>query len=396
MLEKPIESITLDDIQKLIDDEIQEGKSIEYKRELYRLNATDPKDQTRQREELLKDVSSFANTVGGHLILGVEEKKGVPTKICGVDCDDMDALKMRLTQIIEQGLEPRANVAIHAISNDSDKCVFVVRVMQSLVAPHRVLLRGGKFGQFWARNSGGGYSMDTSELRQSFTFSATVFDRIKEFRNDRTRSIMSGETPLPMPDGAKLICHLIPQESFSTRLSFAPAALEPFMRTLRPLAPGGGWNYRFNMDGIVTFDAGDFCGESLGYVQVFRNAMIEIVADDITYTSEDDEKKTRYLRTRYEDFLLQSLPQYLKCMEDLGISPPIWCFLTLGGVKGVAIDQRGAFGPMPPIDRETLLLPEIQITDMAGKPLDILRPLFDMIWNAAGFPRCLSFDDEGT
>ena len=72
MLKQPIESITLDDIQKLIDSEIQEVKTIEYKRDLYRLDAADHEFQKKQYKELLKDVSSFANTVGGHLILGLE------------------------------------------------------------------------------------------------------------------------------------------------------------------------------------------------------------------------------------------------------------------------------------------------------------------------------------
>ena len=90
MRDKAIESITLSDIEKLIDEGIQEGKFIEYKRETYRLAADDRDFRKKQQEELLKDVSSFANTVGGHLILGVEEEKGVPINVCGIECDDPD------------------------------------------------------------------------------------------------------------------------------------------------------------------------------------------------------------------------------------------------------------------------------------------------------------------
>ncbi|MHB8954472.1 MAG: AlbA family DNA-binding domain-containing protein [Pirellulaceae bacterium] len=391
MLDKAIESITLSDIEKLIDEGIQEGKFIEYKRETYRLAADDRDFRKKQQEELLKDVSSFANTVGGHLILGVEEEKGVPINVCGIECDDPDALKLRFIQIIEQGLEPRINVAIHVIPLDENRWVFVIAVVQSLIAPHRVVLHG-QFGQFWARNSGGAYMMDTSELRQSFTLSATVFDQIRRFRTDRIGLIRSDETPVPMPDGAKLILHLIPQESFSTRLSFAAAALEPFSNALFPLRSASHPRHRFNMDGIVTFTGSDYGdGKRRSYVQLFHNGIIECVSDDIV----DNSTGTRCFRRNYEYYLVASLPKYLKCMTDLGISAPVWCFLTLIGVKGVVIRLSRTYDPQPPIDRAMLLLPEIQITDMEATPLDILGPLFDMIWNAAGFPKCLSFNEAG-
>ncbi len=390
MLEK------LEDIQKLIDNGVEEGKTIEYKREGYRLDSQDVGHRKAQHEELLKDVSSFANTIGGCLILGVVEENGLPISICGMECNDPDALKLRLTQIIEQGLEPRVNCTIRTMAQGLGKCVVVVEVLQSMIAPHRVVYQG-HFGQFWARNSAGAFRMDTSELRQSFTFSTTMFERIRAFRTERCRQICSGETPVPMPDGPKIILHLIPQESFSNRLSIAPSILEASANQLHPLGSTGYWSHRFNMDGIAVFTGGDYGeGKRSGYVQLFRNGIIESVSEDIVYSIPSDSTNARYFRRQYEHYLVQSLPKYLKCLEDLGIGPPAWCFLTLIGVKNVAIRlNRSFYNSQQSIDRDTLSLPEIQITDMAAKPLDVLIPLFDMIWNAAGFPKCLSFDSEG-
>lgn len=209
MLDKPLDQIELADLQELIADKVQEGKSIDYKQAMYRLDSPNPEDKDKQREEFLKDVSSFANTIGGYLIIGMAEDKGIPTAISGVPLDDPDKEKNRLHQLIEQWLEPRISCGIHAIEVQPKQYVLVIRVQQSLVSPHRVVYQK-QFGQFWARNSAGAYRMDTSELRRAFTLSETIFEQIKAFRKERVRLIMAGETPVPMDATSKAILHLIP------------------------------------------------------------------------------------------------------------------------------------------------------------------------------------------
>jgi hypothetical protein len=48
-----------------------------------------------------------------------------------------------------------------------------------------------------------------------------------------------------------------------------------------------------------------------------------------------------------------------------------------------------------PIDRDVLVLPDVMVEDFGGDPSQIMRPLFDMIWNASGLERSLNYDDEG-
>lgn len=47
------------------------------------------------------------------------------------------------------------------------------------------------------------------------------------------------------------------------------------------------------------------------------------------------------------------------------------------------------------IDRDILQLPEMIIETYDTKPQEILRPMFDKIWNACGFARSLNFDESG-
>jgi len=119
MLPPILEQVDRAALQQLITDEEQEGKYIEYKAQLYRLG-TDQKDRVAQHEELLKDVSSFANTEGGDLIIGLTEENGIPTELCRIPTSDPDALKQRLTALIQPWLEPRLTVSMHAVRVKDD------------------------------------------------------------------------------------------------------------------------------------------------------------------------------------------------------------------------------------------------------------------------------------
>ena len=149
------------------------------------------------------------------------------------------------------------------------------------------------------------------------------------------------------------------------------------------------------MDGIIKVEHWNMNDPSNGCVQVFRNGIIEVIAHDITFLHPDDLEKRPYFRTHHVNYIKQRLPDYLNAQKSLGIPLPVWCFLTLTGMKGVRINVKNNFNPAPPIDRDVLWLPEIEIMDYAADPLTTMRPLFDIIWNSGGYPKWLAFNDQG-
>lgn len=48
-----------------------------------------------------------------------------------------------------------------------------------------------------------------------------------------------------------------------------------------------------------------------------------------------------------------------------------------------------------PIDAETIILPEAIVESFTTSAHEILKPTFDLIWNACGFPGSENFDAEG-
>ena len=153
MIYKPINEVDVNDLQSLIENEVREGKTIEYKREMT-IGKADS-----EVVPFLKAVSSFANTVGGDLFIGIDvdkENKDMPTALPGIVIDNLDTEKLRLENMLRDGLEPRLpSVNIQPIPLEDGKYVLMIRVQKSWVAPHRVK----RNDKFYARNSSGCYPL---------------------------------------------------------------------------------------------------------------------------------------------------------------------------------------------------------------------------------------------
>jgi hypothetical protein len=94
------DSIVEQDLRELVDGQVPEGLRIDYKLTLYSTSDAD-------KRELLKDISAFANSQGGHIVLGVEENAGVATRLAGITGLNPDAEMLRMEQVARTGLDPR-------------------------------------------------------------------------------------------------------------------------------------------------------------------------------------------------------------------------------------------------------------------------------------------------
>src|SRR5260370_10507044 len=108
MIAKPINEIVEPDIQELKDSGIEEGKTIEYKREL-------PGTKDEDKREFLADISSFSNTEGGDVIYGVDEDQGVITDIVWLLSPDFDAEILRLENLILYSESPRISAVYRLV-----------------------------------------------------------------------------------------------------------------------------------------------------------------------------------------------------------------------------------------------------------------------------------------
>ena len=70
--------------------------------------------------------------------------------------------------------------------------------------------------------------------------------------------------------------------------------------------------------------------------------------------------------------------------------------LSLSGVSGftMATDSEPRY-ELHPIDKDDLLIPEIKIEAFECEAAEIMRPIFDVIWNATGWPMSMDYDETG-
>jgi len=382
MIPKRLEDIAEDDLIALIEDQVREGRTIDYKREL-------PRGDDKSKKEFLADVSSFANTSGGDLIYGMDEEEALPTEIVGLQSGDLDKERQRLESIMASGLEPRIRYEVRDINCADDKIVLVLRIDRSWSGPHRVVFQ--QSDRFWGRNSSGKYPLDVNELRAAFTLSSTVLERIRAFRTDRIIAISNNETPVPMNPGPKMVMHCIPIESFAGQPQYN---VIPFLKNRALRAIGNkGYCYRLNLDGLLVGDGqGPYIGDT--YTHLYRNGLIEAVTGPGWVFQRDNQ---RWIASAgYEKALLDYLPVCFHVFKEIGASTPIVVALTLTNVQGLAMSIPASFILYNTlIDRQTLTLPESVVEGSPIEPVKILKPMFDLVWNACGYEVSMNFDKDG-
>ena len=117
---KKLSDLKEEDIQRLVDEEVQERDSVEYKRDMYG-NSDDDK------REMLKDITSMANHHGGYIVIGIEEDaEGIPTNITGIETGNhVERINDSCLDNIERRI---VGLDIEDISLSTNKVVIVIAV----------------------------------------------------------------------------------------------------------------------------------------------------------------------------------------------------------------------------------------------------------------------------
>lgn len=382
MIPKGLGEIVESDVVGLISNEVREGRTIEYKRDL-------PGNADGDKKEFLADASSFANTAGGDLIFGLEETEGLPRGIFGIKSADLDMECTRLDSIMASGLAPRIRYRNQIVNCADGKKVLVLRVEHSWTGPHRVIFKGDD--RFYGRNSSGKYALDVNELRTAFTLFATAIDRMRSFRVDRIIALSNNQTAVPLSPGSKIVIHCIPGESFLTPAQYD---LLPFYNNpvLFPPIGGQSWNRRFNFDGLLIFSAPS---PVQAYTQLYRNGIIEAV--HVGLVGFEHEGHRIIPSIAFEKTILEYIPRCLGALRIMGVNTPISVALTLTNTRGLSMATRS--GPLIdhgyPIHEDTLVLPEVMVQDFSAPLARLLKQVLDLVWNSCGYASSLNFDREG-
>jgi len=383
MIQQKFSEITISDFELLIENKVPEGRTLEYKAEI-------KIEKDADKKEFLFDVSSFANAAGGDLIYGIHEgsEKGFPGRLRGI-MGSVDEIIRKAENLLRDCISPRVlGIQIKPFRLPDGGNLILIRISKSISAPHQVTFSG--VDRFYSRSNNGKYILDVQELRHAFILSETLVDKVRKFVSDRINQIVTGLTPIELLPNAKIILHLIPLSAFENLKIDMSNQVK--LREVPIMGPGG-WSHRINLDGHLNYPVARSSMQHNSYVQIHRSGILESVSAEILAPYQG-----RYIPVEdsfsFEKFIIEAFDRYIKFLASQGVTPPIYAFLTLTGISGYQI-AASWFRTGNIIDRDQIQLPEIVINSSDVRADLLLKPWFDLIWNAGGFAGSLCYDASG-
>lgn len=349
---KNIDDLTVYDLQEMAESNMKEDQHHEFKRDI------------PNSDSFCAAITSFSNTYGGDLFLGIDAPEGGNITLSGITTMDTDKDLLRLTNILQSGIEPKLPRIQHkTFEVGENSYVFLFRVGRSWLRPHRVKNNE----KFYARKSNGKFSLDVYELRQMFNEGSEFSNKIRQFREERVlHHVMAfNESPFTL-------VHLIPISCFENRHILDLSLFEQLK--LAPIASTG-WNPSINFHGIYS----NANNEST--LQIFRNGIIE--GATIRLTKEKEIRSALFV-----DTIIQFVQRNIDNYHLMGMKEPFYVSISMFGVAGfkLSLNPMRFFDSGEILIEDKFIFPEVLIEEKDNIN-DKLTPIFDTLWNAFGFPK---------
>ena len=169
MFTKHVSELTYSDIDDLVNvRQEREGYHLDYKGKIG--------EPDRFKKEFSKDISSFGNTDGGYLIIGVDKDYnivGIEQTISNKPVDEW------FNQVLSTNIDPPVfyyNPKVIPIP-DSEKVIVVIHVPESSKKPHMV----SETHQYFIRLNDSSKPSTHNQVREMFDFSRHRTDEFREF-----------------------------------------------------------------------------------------------------------------------------------------------------------------------------------------------------------------------
>lgn len=163
-----VREMSLNEVESLYRDHVQENIRLEYKREL-------PQETADFKHVLAKELSSLANSYGGYVIVGIAtDQQGIPVAMDGVP--PINNFAQRVASVgYEQVYPPLVPTVSNPITLQNGNVVYVIHQDLSLEAPHFLTRRRGAY-------------VRTSEFSQTFEARLTTWEELQFLANRRTQA----------------------------------------------------------------------------------------------------------------------------------------------------------------------------------------------------------------
>lgn len=304
-LTKPVSELGYKDIKDLTSSGEPESIILDYKK---RISGSE-----REKAELAKDICAFANSQGGYLIIGIEEKKGKPVHPpCGTErMLEEQKVEEWLEQVIISNVEQRVITDIKVISiPKSDLCIIVVHVPMSIRMPHMVTCQRDNryYRRIFKRHHFESLPAEEYEVREMFEKGTRISNKTTEYLSSQgyndpvsttfAENIYTRQLGIRVRGEQVLSTYKVPADHFSTFVACPDFLtddlidtgkdelwnwLEPNTRRYKP-DPGDIFlpmDKRTTLDGIILTDEDYFPNDNQRkfihrFIRINRNGYIEL------------------------------------------------------------------------------------------------------------------------
>jgi hypothetical protein len=396
-LEKPLHEWDEADVLALIEERVEEGQRLEYKREL--TLATQG-----ERLEAAKDASGLANATGGLLIYGVAEEEADDGRRLPVDAtplEDGDA-QARLEDVLHSVVSPSLNFVARTLDAPDGGYFVLVRVQQRSGPLHMV--EGYGQNRYFVRTGLSTSPMQAHEVERAFRELAGADARVGEdiARLPLVARIAPGRNRVDDRDRGV-------EPKVEPWFGVVSAALDAGERLL-PMRQAGPQDFPADqVEGLVGdwryIRGGGFAVDALGYVdeevgennlllyraRLFRTGVFEW---GIRYGGEHQQLPSVVLVENAHDALryfanIYSSVGYFGCVR-------IWIRIENADQSDLAVRNDiywGGRGQRRPQVESVSYDDTTNVETLLADPMPLVHASMDLVWQAFGYPRCLMFVD---
>ncbi len=167
-------------LQRLVDEQVQERDTLEYKNNMYG-------DTDDDRREMLKDITSMANHRGGYLVIGIQaDGEGIPTKLEGIgQGNHVERIRDSCLDNVDKRI---VGLDVEDVQLSNGMVAVIVSIPESLNAPHMVTFKG--LNQFWKRHGRQKEKMTIDEIGAAFEKRLGNLNRLDRFLFTRKAEIL--------------------------------------------------------------------------------------------------------------------------------------------------------------------------------------------------------------
>lgn len=378
-------------IQRLFDSQIQENKTLDYKREI-KIKSND------EKKELLADITSFANTDGGIIIFGIEEKRnekgentGLPEKTVSLDVENPDKFVQSLEDIIHNNTDPKLSTVQIKFINFKSAQLLILGVPKYIGLPFMVTLNSTN--KFYKRRNTGKYLVDVYELSDVFLRNYKMKEKAEQFRLQRISTVRDLEFLPNLDINGSVFLHIIPLGYLDDN----HIDLSNYLRTeylkanFSPIASSG-YNHRHNLEGFLTY--ADYKKMTYSYAQLFRNGAMEYYTSQLHRVT-NQENNTLSLNGYFlEEECIKKIKQSFALFDYLKIEPPYLVLASIFDLKGGLLEGPNILFTKR-ADRNEILLPSVLFNSRSELAENKMKNIFDIFWQSANYTKSPYYNEQG-